>query len=193
MRKLILLVGLLMAASDPSHAEETHRPYAGLQAREIATLSQSDIDDLEAGRGWGFALAAELNGHPGPAHVLDLADALGLTADQVARVERIFEDMRDDAMERGVAFIAAERALDTAFSQGGLGAAELAALVEAAGQARSALRYVHLSRHLETVEILTADQIAAYNILRGYTADPCQNVPEGHNADMRRRHNGCEG
>ena len=34
--------------------------------------------DLRAGRGMGLALAAELNGYPGPAHVLELADKLDL-------------------------------------------------------------------------------------------------------------------
>lgn len=56
-------------------------PYAGEEAREIKALSPSDIDGLIAGRGMGYAMAAELNGYPGPAHVLELAEQLELTAD----------------------------------------------------------------------------------------------------------------
>jgi len=58
---------------------------------------------------------------------------------------------------------------------------------------RGALRLVHLSRHLKMVDILTDHQVAQYNILRGYGADPCAATPEGHNEAMWRRHNGCDG
>jgi hypothetical protein len=51
---------------------------------------------------------------------------------------------------------------------------------------------VHLSRHLQTPPLLTPHQIARYNQLRGYTSDPCASVPEGHDAEMWRKHNGCE-
>ncbi len=192
--RVVFVSGLAVAVlSLPSLADENHTPYAGLESREIAALSESDIADLEAGRGWGLALPAELNGHPGPAHVLELAEELKLSADQVRQVEQIFDEMRREAIAAGTALIAAERALGAAFARGGLDPAELKAMVTAAGQARTTLRYVHLSRHLETLEILTAEQVARYTTLRGYTADPCASVPEGHNAQMWRRHNGCDG
>ena len=53
-------------------------PYVGMQTRSIKALSDQQIADLKAGRGMGLALPAELNGYPGPAHVLELADQLGL-------------------------------------------------------------------------------------------------------------------
>jgi hypothetical protein len=31
-----------------------------------------------------------------------------------------------------------------------------------------------------------------YNKLRGYSNDPCQNIPEGHNVEMWKKHNGCK-
>ena len=54
-----------------------------------------------------------------------------------------------------------------------------------------ALRYVHLAAHLKTLPLLTHDQIARYNVLRGYAGDPCANPPEGHDLSMWRKHNGC--
>lgn len=48
-------------------------PYTGLQERPIKALSDQQIDDLREGRGMGLALPAELNGYPGPRHVLGLA------------------------------------------------------------------------------------------------------------------------
>jgi hypothetical protein len=49
-------------------------PYAGQQNRTIKALSDEDIVGLLKGDGMGFAKAAELNGYPGPKHVLDLGD-----------------------------------------------------------------------------------------------------------------------
>lgn len=66
-------------------------------------------------------------------------------------------------------------------------------LIDSAAAARAELRFIRLSRHLETPSLLTTAQIARYSDLRRYgTADPCTNVPEGHGPDMWRRHNKCE-
>ena len=40
-----------------------------------------------AGAGMGYAKAAELNSYPGPMHVLELADRLGLTPDQQTKTK----------------------------------------------------------------------------------------------------------
>jgi hypothetical protein len=54
------------------------------------------------------------------------------------------------------------------------------------------LRFVHLNAHLKTLKILTKAQVNLYNELRGYTSqDPCENIPEGHNPEMWKRHNNC--
>jgi hypothetical protein len=63
-------------------AAQSPQPYAGMQARSIKTLSSEQVADLRAGRGMSLALAAELNGYPGPRHVLELGDQLGLTDQQ---------------------------------------------------------------------------------------------------------------
>jgi hypothetical protein len=55
------------------------QPYAGLQQRSVKTLSDEQISDLNAGRGIGLALAAELNGYPGPIHAIELAEKLHLS------------------------------------------------------------------------------------------------------------------
>jgi hypothetical protein len=64
---------------------QAQAPYAGLQMRPIKALSEQQVADLSSGRGMGLALAAELNGYPGPSHVLELADKLDLTTEQRAR------------------------------------------------------------------------------------------------------------
>ena len=125
-------------------------------------------------------------------HVLELAEDLNLSDDQIARMELIFLEMREEAVARGADFISAERALHAAFARGGLDATELAALVHAAGQARADLRFLHLSSHLQKLDVLSMEQVDRYNIMRGYANDPCASVPEGHNEAMWRRHNGCD-
>src|ERR671938_205396 len=72
-------------------------PYAGMKTRSIKALSDQQIADLNAGRGMGLALAAELNGYPGPSHVLELADKLELSADQRASMQRLFDAMKAEA------------------------------------------------------------------------------------------------
>jgi hypothetical protein len=180
---------LSLAATAQHHG---HSPYAGMERREIKSLSDADIADLRRGAGWGLALSAELNGMPGPAHVLELKDRLGLSPAQIASIEAIFLAMQTEARAAGESFIAAEAAIESAFRQGNLTEDRLRSLVAAAAEARANLRFIHLSRHLQTPALLTADQIARYNELRGYTAsDPCKNIPQGHDPAMWRRHNNC--
>lgn len=165
-----------------------------METREIKSLSDQDIADLRRGAGWGLALAAELNGVPGPAHLLELKNEIALSADQVSAIEAIFAAMQAEAQTAGERFIAAEAAIEEAFRESDLTPDSLRALIDTAEAARAELRYIHLSRHLETQPLLTAEQIARYKNLRGYGAtDPCDAVPAGHDPAMWRRHNGCDG
>jgi hypothetical protein len=63
-----------------------------------------------------LALAAELNGYPGPLHVLELGDRIALSADQKLRVQRLYEAMKAEAIAAGAKLIEREKALDTAFA-----------------------------------------------------------------------------
>ena len=69
----------------------SQQPYAGLQERTIKTLSDQQIADLNAGRGMGLALAAELNGYPGPIHAIELADQLDLSSDQASKLKQLYQ------------------------------------------------------------------------------------------------------
>lgn len=148
----------------------TDAPYAGMHERGIASLSDADIAALEAGEGWGLALPAELNGWPGPRHVLDMDAALGLTDVQRGQVERLFGLMQAEAQRIGGNYIDAEQALDAAFDDPSLDPVVLAGLVVAATNALGELRMIHLAAHIETRQILTPEQIEMYNTQRGYGA-----------------------
>ena len=135
---------------------------------------------------------AELSGLPGPAHLVELKDEIALSEKQVIEIGKIYQDMKTRAIAAGERFIAAESALSEAFGTPGLSQTHLRQLIEDAATARAELRFIHLSQHLNTPNLLTKAQIQKYNILRGYAADPCASVPEGHNAEMWRKHNHCD-
>jgi Spy/CpxP family protein refolding chaperone len=143
-------------------------PYAGQQTRAIKSLSQQEVADYLDGKGMGFAKAAELNGYPGPAHVLELADKLGLTSDQKTRTEAVFARMQTRARELGARLVAEERALDDLFASKTVSTQSLATSVNSIATLQSELRATHLQAHLDQTEILTAAQTAKYWQLRGY-------------------------
>jgi len=60
---LFVLLGSATALANDSGAS----PYAGSENREIKALSTDEIASYLQGKGMGFAKAAELNHHPGPA------------------------------------------------------------------------------------------------------------------------------
>lgn len=184
-------------AAAPQSAQSGHAghasPYAGMETRAIKSLSDKDIEELRSGTGWGLALSAELNGVPGPAHLLELKTELGLSPQQVSSIEAIHKAMKAEAIPAGERLIAAEAAIETAFVNGPPTEASLRKLVQAAEAARAELRYIHLARHISTPPLLTREQIAKYQKLRGYgAADRCAAVPQGHDPEMWRRHNGCD-
>jgi len=191
----LLPIFLLLSCSGASLAETGKTrpsPYAGQDARSIKSLSAKDIAELKRGGGWGLAKAAELNGIPGPAHLLELKNDIPLTADQVSAVAGIFNRMRADAIAAGKRLIAGERALEQAFGSRTLTDESLRVVLEDIGRARSALRYVHLSAHLKTFPLLTGKQIARYKALRGYGTDPCAKAPAEHDPMLWRKHNSCD-
>ena len=156
-------------------------PYAGEQSRDIKALSADDIAGLQAGKGMGHAKAAELNGFAGPAHVLELADALHLTAEQRARTEALFAAMSAKASARGRALVDKERELDALFASRTVTPERLTASLQAIGALQAQVRLAHLEAHLAQVQILTAEQNAHYAELRGYgRAAPRDERGPGH-------------
>jgi len=163
-----ILIGPAMAQHHQRHQQHTPQPYSGLQQRDIKALSPEQIADLRQGRGMGLALAAELNGYPGPMHVLELKDQLRLTADQHRQFQQLFESMKAEAIAAGEAVISSERALDRALAGRGMTPEALAALTARIGEAQGRLRAVHLKVHLTSADLLSEHQRRRYADLRGY-------------------------
>jgi Spy/CpxP family protein refolding chaperone len=176
----VLLVAALLLAAPAATAQHRHgghglpasgaaaQPYAGLETRRVKALPAESEADLPAGRGMAVALAAELNAHPGPMHVLEHAAALQLTPAQRARAEALEAAMRGEAQALGARIVALEGELDALFAGGRAEAAAVATLAERIGALGGRLRGVHLLAHVEMRAALTPEQVAAYDRLRGY-------------------------
>jgi len=148
MRTLITTT-LLVATAAALAGESTHSPYAGQEARSIKALSAEDLEALRTGQGMGFAKAAELNGYPGPAHVLALAEQLQLTPEQLAKTRDIEASMRAKAKSIGTELIDAEAQLDSLFAYKRIDDRALQTLLQRIAQLQSELRQTHLHAHLE--------------------------------------------
>jgi Heavy-metal resistance len=173
MKAVATTITILILASTAAPAQS---PYAGMQTRSIKALSTQQIDDLRAGRGMGLALAAELNGYPGPAHVLELSDRLALSPTQKERIQKLFESMKVESAPIGARLIEQEGALDQQFASRSITPDTLKDATANIGATQAELRNAHLKYHLETAQILSPDQMKQYADLRGYTSD----APAGH-------------
>lgn len=179
----LVAVALIGGAGGVGAQAEPEQPYAGLGDRTIRALSEERVDDLLAGRGAGYALAAELNHYPGPTHVLALADELGLTAAQKAKTEDLFTPMQLAAQSLGTELVDLESQLDEAFRSSTIGEDSLIDLTAEIARVEGELRAVHLTTHLDLQQVLTPEQVGRYDELRGYA--PVEGAPAtaGHSGD----------
>ncbi len=158
-----VIASLVLAAS-----ANAQTPYAGMQTRPIKALSDQQIADLGAGRGMGLALAAELNGYPGPSHVLELGDRLELSTEQRASLQRLFDSMKAEAVPLGSRLIEQEADLDNQFASHTVTVESLKAASAAIAATQGMLRETHLKYHLSTGAVLSSPQRVKYAELRGY-------------------------
>lgn len=155
--------------------------YSGQESREIKALSSEDVHAYLSGKGVGLAKAAELNGYPGPSHVLAMAPELGLTADQKHRTESLFKSMEAKAISLGRSLVEEERKLDQLFAERKITPELLDQSLTRIGELQAQVRKAHLEAHLAQTEILTPSQVSKYMMLRGYTDKPGAEGHAGHN------------
>ena len=171
---LVLLAPALAGAATPS-------PYASQETRQIKALSAEERENLLTGRGMGYAMAAELNGYPGPVHVLELSRELGLNADQRSKSDTLFKSMERRAKNFGRQLVDAEQALDVLFASKRITPSLLTEALTRIGELQARVRTAHLEAHLEQTRILTPEQVALYIKLRGYAvAAPASGAGQQH-------------
>ena len=185
-------ISMLSTASFSQNSGLVHAsPYAGQQVRDIKALSPSQTADLLAGKGMEQAKAAELNGYPGPMHVLELTGPLALSPAQTEASETLMARHKAEARELGARLVQAERELDAAFAGQQIDAAQVGALTRHIGLLQAQLRASHLRTHLQQAALLTAPQVAHYAQLRGYASGPGLSMPateSGHTRHSSQNH-----
>jgi len=170
----IMIMGASLASCAPRPSAtapipQPTSPYTGLLDSPIRGLSVEEISELETGAGAGFARAAELNGYPGPRHILDLQSQLELSSDQLARIQTLYDEMNGEARRLGTEILQMESDLELAFRNQTIDEDSLASQVAALADNYGELRLLHLRTHLAAIDFLTPHQLVLYNQLRGYT------------------------
>ena len=168
MRTSYLLLAACAMLPAYAAAQDERSEYAGQETRSIKALSAEEVQAFLEGDGLGYAKAAELNRYPGPSHVLELADSLNLSEEQLARTQAIYDTMHAQAMKIGDAIVHSEGGLDQAFLTGAITEAGLQQRMVVLGRLEGEYRLVHLRAHLAVRALLTDDQVHRYNLLRGY-------------------------
>jgi Spy/CpxP family protein refolding chaperone len=150
--------------ADAQHAQ----PYAGQEQRDVKALSAQEVGQYLSGAGMGYAKAAELNGYPGPMHVLELADELKLDASQRAAMKELMDLHKAEARAIGARVVEAEHAIERLFRSGDAEPKALAVSVSEAARLQGEYRLSHLRTHWRAKALLSPEQISAYAKLRGY-------------------------
>jgi Spy/CpxP family protein refolding chaperone len=145
-------------------------PYRGEEARAIKSLSPEEVAGHLEGRGLGYAKPAELNGYPGPMHVLELADRLALTGEQRAATQALLEAHKSEVRSLGRSYVESERDVDTLFASRAADPGRLSAALARSAEWQRRIRESHLQAHLQQTALLTPAQVDAYTRLRGYAS-----------------------
>ena len=170
----VLLVAASIAVADqPS-------PYAGQHHRDIKALSPQEVQNYLQGKGMGYAKAAELNHYPGPMHALELADQLGLGADQIESIRRLMHEHKAEARAIGAKLVESERTLEMVFRRADAEQRSLSEAVRHAASLQGQYRLSHLETHRRMRTLLTDEQVAKYDALRGYAKDSGDTYRRAH-------------
>jgi Spy/CpxP family protein refolding chaperone len=128
----------------------------------------ADREALLNGEGMGLAAYAELNGYPGPKHVIDLKDQLGLTQDQLKKTEAVMKGVQISAKATGEEIVREEENLHKLFETGKVNERLLRSALDRIGKLRGELRFLHMQAHVKMKGILSPNQIQRYNELRAH-------------------------
>ena len=164
-----ILVGLILSAVCTSVFAQ-HQHYAGQDNRAIKALSAEEVKQYQSGAGMGFAKAAELNHFPGPMHALELADKLQLSPNQRQAIQQLMDQHKSRAREIGAKVVESERSLDALFHKREVEAQMLEQSVRTAALLQGDYRLSHLETHRQMRALLTNEQVALYDRLRGYAS-----------------------
>jgi len=185
--KLTNVVLALALSGLPAVAQEVHHdcPRMSGSTHAQAATNESGVSDEQRreylnGEGMGLAKAAELNHYPGPRHVLDIADNLGLSTDQITATRALFDDMHADAQALGKQVVAREDELYALFREQHADADKVRQLTAEIANLQGQLRALHLTAHIHERALLSAEQVTKYDALRTYVPGESPAPPHQH-------------
>src|SRR5213596_3233378 len=108
-----LTVGTTVTRAQHAHGGAGGRAEGHLAAQACASEFEKVVGE---GRGFGLAFAADQNGYPGPMHVLELQEPLGLTADQATKVRALLHAMFAESKPKSARLLEAEARLRRLFA-----------------------------------------------------------------------------
>lgn len=117
-----------------------------------------DKGQLLNGEAAGQTLVAEKNGFPSPQKIISLKDKLGITKDQLKKINEILTNLPISATVKGQEIVEAEEELNKLFESGTINEKTLRTKLERIGKMRADLRFVHLQIYLKEKQILSVNQ-----------------------------------
>lgn len=178
------LLTLLFVSATPAAAQQAG--HSGHQARGHAETQAREFSNLQQGRGMDMARAAENNRYPGPMHVLEHAEALELSDDQIERSRELMSRVKTRAPELGRQIVDGEKRLEAMFAEGSVEPSSMDSLLMEIAELRAQLRSIHLTAHLDQAAILTEAQITKYMELRAAASTEQARRPMRRLHDMQR-------
>jgi Spy/CpxP family protein refolding chaperone len=117
-----------------------------------------DKEMLLKGEPMGQGLVAERNGFPFPQKILSYKEQLGLTKDQVRKMDEMLKNLPITAAVQGQDIVEAEEDLNTYFASGTVTEKTLRTKLERIGKLRAGLRFTHLQVYVKAKQILSGNQ-----------------------------------
>lgn len=176
---LLICVAALAFASTPALAQESSEQGGGMSGMHqrhgqaeggmqsgggmsggpmLSGISSQEKEALLAGSGLGAGMIAMMNGYPGPKHVLEMGDELGLTAEQKEEIGTLFAERKASFVEMGRELVEKDEELTAMFASGSVNTGDVEKLSREIGQLQGELRAGHLNAHVLTWEALTEAQ-----------------------------------
>ena len=122
------------------------------------TVFPPDKDQLLSGKADGQTLVAERNGFPDLQKIISHKEQLGLTKDQIKKLNEVLTNLSVSATVKGQEIVDAEGDLNKLFESGTISEKALRTKLEQIGKMRADLRFVYLQVYLKGKQILTAKQ-----------------------------------
>ena len=139
----------------------------GMDGGMLGGVSAQEKEALLKGAGLGAGMIAMMNGYPGPKHVLEMGDELGLTAEQRESIGKTYGKVKAESVEFGTELVEKDEKLTALFASGSVSTGEVEKLSREIGELQGRVRAAHLNAHVETYDALTPAQREQLSSMQG--------------------------